>query len=277
MILLVSALVKAEVDSYQGDYTIVSDKVIVEETVKLSVMKSQFSLLLPKDAQAIEVKGMAFNVVEQENSKKIIIQKNGMLFNSFNLKYITESLIEKTKDRFFILYLGKLEADKIAVKVTLPEGATLKYALDSIQPSIMPQANQVLTDGKSIIVEWDETDLEKNKALLIIYNEGSSLNFTYEIGIIVSILLLAFLVYLYRLRNSSSPKKKDLTRNLFEEEKAIVEILSEAEDHELWQKQLIIRMGLSKVKLSRKIRNLEAKGVVERIPYGNSNKVRLKE
>ncbi len=64
---------------------------------------------------------------------------------------------------------------------------------------------------------------------------------------------------------------------MFEDEKLIVRILLIEKTRELWQKQLEQKTGLNKVKLSRKLRSLEAKGLIEKIPYGNTNKIRLKK
>jgi len=71
--------------------------------------------------------------------------------------------------------------------------------------------------------------------------------------------------------------KKELTRNLFEDEKLVVETLLAADKHELWQKQLELRTKIPKVRLSRKLRSLEAKGLIEKVPYGNTNHIRLKK
>jgi uncharacterized membrane protein len=45
---------------------------------------------------------------------------------------------------------------------------------------------------------------------------------------------------------------------------------------EAWQKQIQLSTGFSKAKVSRVVRNLEARGVVSKTPYGNTNKVALK-
>jgi len=43
----------------------------------------------------------------------------------------------------------------------------------------------------------------------------------------------------------------------------------------MWQKQLQLKTGFSKAKLSRVIRNLESRSLVKKIPFGNANKIRL--
>ena len=63
--------------------------------------------------------------------------------------------------------------------------------------------------------------------------------------------------------------------SLLDHEKKVVEILKEAENRTLWQKQIQIKSGFSKVKLSRLIKALEARGVVKKEPWGNTNKIIL--
>jgi|SRR3989344_1106752 len=294
--LLLAPALASDLQSYDGTYTIIADKVIVEETVTFSEPITSFEMLIPTDAQALEVKGAKFKSEELENARKITISDPQS--GTFTLKYITESLIEKTKDEFFLLDLGQLEAAKITVKLTLPEGATLKYNLDSPKLSIIPKANSIETDGKSIIITWNELNLQQSKALFVIYNEKKSNNLVYGSSIAITFLIVISLA-LYLLSRKKTEKqrrvippendalgeesefpekvKENLTRNLFEEERAIMETLLKAKDHELWQKQVALETGISKVKLSRKVRNLEAKGLIEKIPFGNTNKIRIKK
>ena len=74
--------------------------------------------------------------------------------------------------------------------------------------------------------------------------------------------------------DESSKTISDITLNLYEDEKSIVRTLQSLRG-EAWQKELQIKTGLSKVKLSRRLRALEEKGVVEKVPYGNTNRIRL--
>ena len=44
---------------------------------------------------------------------------------------------------------------------------------------------------------------------------------------------------------------------------------------EAWTKEILKEIGISKVKLSRKIRSLEKKELIKKVPYGNENKIKL--
>jgi uncharacterized membrane protein len=63
---------------------------------------------------------------------------------------------------------------------------------------------------------------------------------------------------------------------LLDTEKKIIDELKKANRNELWQKQIQSSTEFSKAKVSRLIRNLEARGLIIKIPFGNTNKIRLK-
>ena len=289
-------------------------------------MVDSFKLFIPSDAMALEVNGAEVVVQERPEFKELTL--HGKYLRDVSIKYITESLIERNKDSFFILDLGELDASMISVQVILPEKSTLKHSLNSLTPSIIPKTEKVTTDGRSIIIRWEKDDFQRSKAILIIYEEAAENSLKYWFFLLI-IVVVSFILYIILRRSSgkieqkkfsenrdnvpekkssekkskltddSSKKSEDievqqeskeiihekeiihdnlkekLTRNLFEEERAIIEIL--LEKGELWQKQLVLQTGISKVKLSRKLRNLEAKGLIEKVPYGNTNKIRLKK
>jgi len=273
LLLIIPSVLAADIDTYSLDYTIISDKISVKTTIEFQESQTNLELTLPQDAKAIEVKELNFETIELSDSIKLIIQNQE--FNIVELQYITESLVEKSTDYFFITDLSNIEANNINIKLTLPEKAILKYPLTSNQASIIPSTSKVTTDGKSIMIQWDKSDLI-SKTILVIYNQEESNSIL--LFILIPILIIAIALFFIKLKPKAIKQKsseKDITKNLFEEEKKIVEVLLENKEG-IWQKQLQLKTGLTKVKLSRKIRNLEEKGVLEKIPYGNTNKIRLK-
>lgn len=74
-------------------------------------------------------------------------------------------------------------------------------------------------------------------------------------------------------------EKKELTKSvigtmLTPEEKSVIKVLEENDD-ELPQSDLVSRTRLSKVKISRIIKRLESLKVVNKYPYGMTNKIKL--
>ena len=78
-----------------------------------------------------------------------------------------------------------------------------------------------------------------------------------------------------QIKNKTEISKEGFTKNLFEDEKKIVEYLLNKKGNESWTKEILKDLEISKVKLSRKLRSLEQKEIIKRIPYGNENRIRL--
>ncbi len=258
--------VSGQIKEYQAVYDIYSNDILVELNIILDEHQKTLEINIPKDAEAIEVDKFKFEVVKLDNKNKLIIQDP---INSVNIKYITSSFIDKSKeDRFFILSLNQEKE----VTLKLPEKAVLKYSLNSLEQSVFPKTNNISTDGKRIIINWKENDLKQSSSILVIYNQKESFNFLFWLALgLIFILLFIFFKYFRYYK-----KEPDITRNLLDEEKKIISALLKEKNKELWQKQLELKTGISKVRLSRKLRNLEEKGLIEKTPYGNTNKVKIK-
>lgn len=261
-------------------YNVIKDTTIVEHTINYSIEQKRIELIIPLDATAIETNNLPFSI-EKNGDHNIIIIENA---KNVQVKYISDFFIEKTSDRFFTINLGLIEGNK-DVTVILPEHAYFKYVIGSQKNSLIPTTEDIRTDGIRIRIHWDKSILKNANSILVIYNVGAKgFNFSLILLWFFSILLIIGGFYFFlnkkHKKDIAAIKKnissEDITKNLFDEEKKIVEVLLEHKGKEMWQKQLLLKTGLSKVKLSRKLRNLEFKEIIEKIPYGNTNKVRIK-
>lgn len=204
------------------------------------------------------------------NNNQTPTQQTITLETDTNLTFSTSAL---TRQRgYFAADLGRIDATINEVVIYLPEGARLQRALTSSDPSIKPTPTDAFTDGKHLIFIYTGASLEPARAIIIDYETtlpGPRILFATAGALILAGLLIL-------LAGRRPTRDKGITRNLYREEKQLVELLLQAPDNELWQKELTKQSGLSNVKASRKIRNLEAKEVIEKIPHGNTNKIRLK-
>ncbi|MBN1792507.1 hypothetical protein JW826_02375 [Candidatus Woesearchaeota archaeon] len=284
-ILLLASLGGAyELSEYSAEYDIIGDKVLVKIDLSLSNTSGYFIWGLPGDAKQLEVKGFPYSVIDLGESKAIVTNET---ITSAELSYVTEALLEETSDSFFIADFSKIDAAKISILLKLPEEATLKYSLSSERMAVIPKTKDILTDGQRIIIHWDEQDFKNSKAVLVIFKRPGGSSLLLMIGLLAfalaAITAAGAWFYTNRMKapktldEPAEKERTDLMRNLFDEEKKIIEVLLDAKDQELWQKQLELRTGLNKVKLSRKLRSLEAKGLVEKVPYGNTNHIRIKK
>jgi len=67
--------------------------------------------------------------------------------------------------------------------------------------------------------------------------------------------------------------KKEISKNLYGDEKKIIDYL--ADKKECWTKEMVKDLEIPKVRLSRKLRSLQEKGLVEKEPHGNENRIKL--
>jgi uncharacterized membrane protein len=150
---------------------------------------------------------------------------------------------------------------------------------------VVPDPDSMVTDGRRVILGWN--DFSEGE-IIVDYNFVKESNYIWLYLLVI--LIVAFLVfYLYKTKkfkkqvgvlkekskSIKKKRKKDITRNLFGEEKKIIEYLLNKKGHESWTKELVRELEISKVRLSRRLRNLEQKELIEKIPYGNENRIKL--
>lgn len=257
---------------YEVEMEVVDETVLSKVSLELEEELSSLKLELPKDSEAIAVKGKNFTFNDG------VLNIEGDAFRSLEFEYQSSFYIERRDDNIFVYNIEGLEYELLKIKLTLPEGAFLIHPVDDPRLPIIPKPSNIDTDGKRMLIEWDEKSFAEGEAIIVRYESRTNLMFFFIIaaGLIIFIIAILFYVSKFFKHKALEPIKEEITRNLFEEEKRIVDILLENEN-EMWQKQLENKSGLPKVKLSRKIRSLEEKGVIDKIPYGNSNKIRLKK
>lgn len=242
---------------------------------------NNLQLEIPYDALAVELNTDNYEINDFGNHKIISVGSA----RNLAVKYITESLVEKSKERYFLIIKNKFP-DKMNIQVYLPEGAILSADEKKL---IVPNPDELSTDGRRIILKWNNFDKEE---VVVAYEFIKQPNFIYWIVVIVLIAGFAVLYFLRikkikkrllifqekiknKRKRKPSEKKEGLTRNLFGEEKQIVEYLLEKKKHECWTKEIVKDLNISKVRASRRLRDLEKKGLVERVSYGNENRIRL--
>lgn len=180
----------------------------------------------------------------------------------------TEEL-DQTKTGYYFIQkiVSKDNFDNFSIILRLEPGVTAQTN------EIFPQGYQTKTDGQEIIIQWDYYNVKTGNVFAFFVSlEDQNKNSLWTYLIIV-ILLAAAIFLSYRYLN---PKRKDISKYLLDDEKRVIKLLKEAEGKSLWQKNIQKTLGFSKAKLSRMIRNLESRGLIEKIPIGNTNKIRLK-
>src|SRR3989344_7886041 len=263
---LISSISAANIET---GYYIYQEKVLVKHFFDST---SDLELRLPKDFANLEINS---EYKLEEFSKYYLIKINSA--NNLSISYLTQSMIDKSKDRYSFVSRNYLNESQ-NVRLVLPESAILLE-----EGLIFPEPDLISSDGRSIILNWKDYN---EKQIIVDYEFLDDNNLIYYL--IFGFLTLIFLIYILferkkykkrlkkvQIKNKIEISKECFTKNLFEDEKKIVEYLLNKKGNESWTKEILKDLEISKVKLSRKLRSLEQKEIIKRIPYGNENRIRL--
>lgn len=256
--------------SYEVTFYQYSNKLFEKHGIILD-SEQDLIISLPSQFASFESKN-PYNI----SDNKLIIKGQKIYFSFVNLIAIEKG------ERYYLT--KKIEApteiDDLKVELTFDEG----YVIDENYPYAETE-----TDGRKIVAKWEFKNLQKGESVpvfVIFRNVKSSSLFW-----LIFVLILIFLAVLLWLKSrkkivkekvkKAEPKPKTpasaIGKYLLENEKKVLQELENEPRKELWQKQIRLRTGLSKVKLSRILRNLEARGLITKINFGKTNKIVLKE
>ena len=164
----------------------------------------------------------------------------------------------------------------VFVKLELPLG----YALtDKVLVPVSPPNTEVGTDGRKIFLRWEFFNKEPEDIipLRVYYEKTGDSGASKFYGIIIAISVSAVIVFAIFYLRIIKRKPELVLSVLNEAERAVVEILQNQPEEEVDQRKIVTLSGFSKAKVSRIIRSLEERGVVETIRLGRKNKVILKK
>jgi uncharacterized membrane protein len=257
LLLIIPVFASASVQQFNIEIMTSGAKALV--SYEISAEQQGIQLILPEDAKITEISETNYSF---EDGK--LTSASG----SLKLSYLTGTFIEKAGKIYFTADFKLPQTENLNARLILPEFSILENSY--------PQA-EITSDGKHIILEWKAQNKE-NFPVFVIYRE-KVFSWNWIIAIIaIAIIISIFLIKrkLKVIKAKVKPKAKPKEElHLLESEAAVIKAIKENKG-ELWQKQIQIKTGFSKAKLSRTIRNLEARNLVKRIPLGNTNKIKLK-
>ncbi|GEM_PF-2591064 len=264
--------------THQVEYDITDGIVDVREDIFLDYAnQTTVRFFVVGDAYNIRAwtdsKYSRFRIDEDDGWRTISVNVSDQTEN-LSIEYMTSEPLDMGETSYFFQgFMVDEKTENISLKLTLPEGAVLSRPLHAPRPPVSPEPTEVTTTGRRITIEWYMEELEPGDvfSMFVSYDEDR-FNWLYLTPLLVLGVVLALFFY-YRKRQVE--EVLDSFSHLLDKEKKIVEALVKAEDNTMWQKKLQHKTGFTKSKLSRTLRNLEERNVVEKMPYGTSNKVRL--
>lgn len=212
----------------------------------------------------------SYEIVEND-LYDIVINKEVKRGEKYNIKleFDIKGLIEQVDDKYIFSFRYEPEQilDNFNLNVKLPKG----FVLAEIESAVSPRASNIETNGREINVEWELKNIVSEQAFIIVYERGitSSNNWITWIVVITALLIIMIVIWFYR-----KEKKEVIDNTLSHDEKKIKEMIEA--NAEVTQKQIVKDTGHSKAKISKLIRRLEEKGIVEKTPYMATNKLKIK-
>jgi len=197
-----------------------------------------------------------------------------------NISFRTNDYLDKTSSEN-LFSLSNPIGKGLDLKVVLPKGSALSDRLT------FPRGYSTSTDGKNIILEWKNLDEDE---IIIFYESANSgdntIYFILGVLLVGLVVLIQWLLFRKKVKKiqkihiekTSHLKKKTkglVTKNLFGDERRIIEYLLKRKGNSCWTKEMVRDLNIPKVRLSRKIRILVEKGFVEKESHGNENRIKL--
>lgn len=201
--------------------------------------------------------------------------------NLLELSFDVKNAVKKKGDRyeFTANYGVSLPVKRMVTTVKLPEKSIL--AEEVINQSYFPKDGETLTDGRRIMVYWEKENLMPGDDLqfLVLYTMPDAREpvYNYIIVFLTSIVIIIMIGMTVYLRRGTKIKSMDVvTSVLNDDERSIVNILNRHEG-KCFQKILVRESGFSKAKVSRLVKNLKGRGVIDVEPVsGRENSILLR-
>jgi uncharacterized membrane protein len=152
----------------------------------------------------------------------------------------------------------------------LPEGYVLSGR------GAVPEPTTTTSDGRRILLSWTIEEPDEEFLAVITYSFVGGRDSTVPIFLAALLVLGAVLTLLaYLLFKHKKRETKLLAVGLSSDEKRIFDLVKESK--EVKQKELQLKLGISKPRLSKLVRGLAEQGLLEIVPSGRTNIIRLKE
>jgi hypothetical protein len=197
------------------------------------------------------------------------------------LSFHTRNAVKRVGDgyEFRATYPISMPTSRVFSLIKLPPTGALSN--DIANQSYFPPDGKILTDGRHMIIQWEDRNLTADDSLSysVLFEVGEAGGIVWDLSVIgltvvVVIAMIAVAVYLRRGSSPGSPEVKVLPL-LNKDEKRLVDILAK-QGGEARQRLLVKESDFSKAKVSRLVKNLKERGVIDTEPIsGRENKVIL--
>ena len=193
---------------------------------------------------------------------------------SFSYSYTTGRLVADTQSgKLFLFSFSQPEEFSYLLSVTLPPGETIS--------STIPEA-AYFTDGRLIGARWEGTTSQRQFTIRYHVPEGPVVQFIQkdvppvDKTIFLPGIILAFLLGYFLAAGTATAllqRIRHITAHMSDDEKSIVYLIRNGP---MEQSKIQKKLNFSKAKLSRTLRSMEERKIIEKSPKGKTNLISLK-
>ena len=198
------------------------------------------------------------------------------------LFFETSSGVQRIKNHYLFSasYNIPVSVDDIVIKLQLPENAALI--------EVFPDNPSTASYNNTITLLWDKEDLTNDdlsfsvKYSIPVLSEEFYMFFIITITLIIIIVMISMILYVRRGSKKTPTKDEErvdpvkvVASVLREDEKKIIDVL-EKHEGKVIQKVLVRETDFSKAKVSRLVKNLKERGIINVEPIGRTTKVSMK-
>ncbi len=287
---IVSAQARGAELGYYGVESTINDDMTVKTVLTMKFAEPLNSTDFLLDYKAFNLSTQAdFDSAEcrlsDEGSKsRITCAFSGM---SQTKKFLTLTLytrdgikVLQNRDNFTADYGISMPANVAFIIIKIPQNSVLSEELAN--QSYSPDNGKILTDGKLIMVYWEKENVTADDLKFSVSysipsaGAGFSNLFVVSIAGIVIISMIAVAIYVRKGDGLGKITAEAMTSILNTDEKKVVDILAK-HGGKSGQKIIVRESDFSKAKVSRLVKNLKSRGVIDIEPIsGRENRIILK-
>ncbi len=271
------------IDEYKTSITLGYDSNKIRTTMNISTNESEISRITipisfyPENLFIYDsAKRLDYDIIEDEEDFIIVIHKNiePEQNEKINMKF-EYTKIRKIENIYIFGYsIETPEVNNFEVLIKLPVGAVISDTTET--ESIFPKPDVIGSDGQRIILRWEKENTEDEEFRIFILFEPiheetlTSFGF-YPIFIIILSATIILGIYLFFQKRESKIKTIGLDKN----EKKVYNFIKSKK--EIKQKSIQKELDFSKPRLSKLLRSLEEKKLIEKKPSGRTNIIKIKK
>jgi len=263
LLILCSSLISAQ--QFTDIDISLSKNDIVTETITLTIVADQSydSVEFTTVIKPLTILHNGEYSIREENDDYIISLEKDIKpgRNTLSFRLIYDNIVEgDAGNKVFRTRFYPENSEQMVISLTLPT----YFILSDKEPSVTPKPDSIKTDGQRIKLSWEFDD----QADIVVFYKGQTNSKLQLIPIIIIIAIISLATYLYFKKKT----KKHISETLSTEEKKVVKELRKGVTK---QKEIAKNLEFSKSKMSKVIRKLEEKNLIEKKPYFKTNIIKL--